>query len=301
MDRRRRSSVPDVYAPAFAPEWGRQAERFVTQMISSGADVVLVLPPPMISARLQIVTTASGPSTRRWPPVTLSVTLVDATTAVGGPDGEWVATRPTASGGSAPVRRRRHRPPRSPRPGPGGPRGPVRDRPGPPLRSVDGVRLSGMELTGESIDLYVRHAFAGMARVLDRLDDDTVNQRPGDWGTNSVAGLVVHCCELAPSWFAMPGLGRDSDRDRQAEFAARATVDALRKRIDDAAGRTCALVAEFQVGPTVADHPFRDFMPGTRPHGRRLGAPRPRGAVPAPRSHGGHRRRPDPDDLKHEL
>ena len=79
-----------------------------------------------------------------------------------------------------------------------------------------------MELTGESIDLYVRHAFAGMARVLDRLDDDTVNQRPGDWGTNSVAGLVVHCCELAPSWFAMPGLGRDSDRDRQAEFAARA-------------------------------------------------------------------------------
>ncbi|MET0739172.1 MAG: DUF664 domain-containing protein [Acidimicrobiales bacterium] len=120
-----------------------------------------------------------------------------------------------------------------------------------------------MELTGESIDLYVRHAFAGMARVLDRLDDDTVNQRPGDWGTNAVAGLIVHCCELAPSWFEMPGLGRDSDRDREAEFAAQATVDELRKRIDDAAERTCALVAEFQVGPTVADHPFRDFMPGT--------------------------------------
>jgi uncharacterized damage-inducible protein DinB len=119
-----------------------------------------------------------------------------------------------------------------------------------------------MDLAGESIDLYVRHAFAGMSRVLDRLDDDTVNQRPGDWGTNSVAGLVVHCCALAPSWFEMPGLGRDSDRDREAEFAAHATVDELRLRIDEAVERTGALLAEFLVGPTVPDHPFRDFMPG---------------------------------------
>ena len=31
--------VPDVYARSFAPKWGRQAERFVTQMIDSGAGV----------------------------------------------------------------------------------------------------------------------------------------------------------------------------------------------------------------------------------------------------------------------
>jgi hypothetical protein len=119
-----------------------------------------------------------------------------------------------------------------------------------------------VELTGETIDLYVRHAFSGMAGVLDRLDDDTVNQRPDGWGTNSVAGLVVHCCELAPSWFEMPGLGRDSTRDRDAEFAAQATVDELRGRIDEAVERTCALVEEFLAGPTVPDHPFRDFLPG---------------------------------------
>lgn len=119
-----------------------------------------------------------------------------------------------------------------------------------------------MELTGETIDLYVRHVFSGMTKVLDRLDDETVNQRPEGWGTNSVAGLIVHCCELAPSWFEMPGLGRDSDRDREAEFAAEATVDELRARIADAVDRTCALVAEFVAGPTVPDHPFRDFMPG---------------------------------------
>jgi hypothetical protein len=120
-----------------------------------------------------------------------------------------------------------------------------------------------VELTAESIEVYVRHAFAGMAGVLDRLDDEGVNQRPGDWGTNSVAGLVVHCCELAPSWFEMPGLGRDSDRDRDAEFEARATIAELRERLVEAADRTCALVQEFAAGPTVPDHPFRDFMPGT--------------------------------------
>lgn len=120
-----------------------------------------------------------------------------------------------------------------------------------------------MELTPEATCLYLRHAFSGMDRVLDRLDDERVNQKPEGWGTNSVAGLVVHCCELAPSWFAMPGLGRDSDRDREAEFAAQATIAELRTRIADAADQACALAEEFEQGPTAGDHPFRDFMPGT--------------------------------------
>jgi hypothetical protein len=96
--------VPDVYAPSFAREWGRQAERFVTRMIRSDADVVLVLPPPMISARVQVVTDRLRAAYRSVASRHPEVTLADATTAVGGPNGEWVATRPTASGGSAPVR-----------------------------------------------------------------------------------------------------------------------------------------------------------------------------------------------------
>jgi len=31
-----------------------------------------------------------------------------------------------------------------------------------------------------------------MDRVLDRLNDESVNVQPGEWGTNSVAGLIVH-------------------------------------------------------------------------------------------------------------
>ncbi len=120
-----------------------------------------------------------------------------------------------------------------------------------------------MDLEPASIDLYLRHAFAGMARVLDRLDDETVNERPAGWGTNSVAGLIVHCCELAPSWFELPGLGRESVRDRDAEFAATATIAELRARIATATERTSAVLVDFVAGPTVLDHPLRDFMPGT--------------------------------------
>ncbi len=97
-------TVPDIYAPAFAREWGQQAERYVTEVLSTGADVVLVLPPPMISARVQRVTDRLRAEYRAVADRHPEVTLVDAATAVGGPDGEWVATRPTAAGTLAPVR-----------------------------------------------------------------------------------------------------------------------------------------------------------------------------------------------------
>lgn len=109
---------------------------------------------------------------------------------------------------------------------------------------------------------YLKHAFSGIGAVLDRVDDTTVNVKPSGWGTNTVAGLVVHCCELAPSWFEMPGLGRDSERDRDAEFRAEATVQELRVRIEQTLGRLETLVEEFAAGPTALDHDFRAFLPG---------------------------------------
>ena len=150
-----------------------------------------------------------------------------------------------------------------------------------------------MELTAETTRHYLRHAFTGMERVLDRLDDDLVNTKPPVWGTNTVAGLVVHCCELAPSWFEMPGLGRDGVRDRDAEFAATATVAELRARIATTVDRCDALIDEFDVGPTATGPPVAGVHAGGRSLRRRPGDPRPGGAVPAPRSPRGHRRRAD--------
>ena len=119
-----------------------------------------------------------------------------------------------------------------------------------------------MELRADTVRHYLNHVFDGMGKVLDRLDDTTVNQRPPGWGTHSVAGLVVHCCELTPSWFEMPGLGRESVRDRDAEFVTTATVDELRSRIASTLERCAVLVDEFEAGPTALDHGFRAFLPG---------------------------------------
>lgn len=119
-----------------------------------------------------------------------------------------------------------------------------------------------MQLEAATITHYLGVAFAGMGRVLDRLDDDSVNVRPNDWGTNSVAGLIVHCCELAPSWFETAGLGRDGERDRESEFAAMATITQLRARIEATLVRLDPVVDDFVAGPTAGDHELRVFLPG---------------------------------------
>lgn len=122
--------------------------------------------------------------------------------------------------------------------------------------------VPSMELSPDTVRHYLAHAFGGMERVLDRLDDDLVNRRPAPWGTNSVAGLVVHCCELTTSWFETPGLGRDSVRDRDSEFTTESTIAALRARVAATLDRCDSLVEEFDTGPTATDHEFRAFLPG---------------------------------------
>ena len=50
-----------------------------------------------------------------------------------------------------------------------------------------------MELERGTAELYMRHAFAQMLDVADRLGDTRVNDRPLGSDTNAVAALVVHC------------------------------------------------------------------------------------------------------------
>ena len=96
--------IPDVYDPAFARAWGRQADGMVTTMLASGARVVLVLPPPMITPRVQQVTDRLRNEYRAVARRHPGVILADATRAVGGPAGEWVATKPSPRGGTDLVR-----------------------------------------------------------------------------------------------------------------------------------------------------------------------------------------------------
>ena len=104
MGSRRRSTGTRRVRAGLRGGVGTTGRAIRDRAISTGADVVLVLPPPMISARVQRVTDRLRAEYQAIADRHPEVTLVDAATAVGGPDGEWVATRQTAAGIPAPVR-----------------------------------------------------------------------------------------------------------------------------------------------------------------------------------------------------
>ena len=90
-----------------------------------------------------------------------------------------------------------------------------------------------MELSAGSVSAYLRLAFDQVTAVADRLGDELVVARPvessaGGQATNSVAALVVHSCAVTEWWLGHVALGRPSNRDREAEFRATATVEELR-------------------------------------------------------------------------
>lgn len=88
--------------------------------------------------------------------------------------------------------------------------------------------MLGVELTPATASGYVRRAFDEMLGVADRLGEARANERPLGPDTNSVAALVVHCCGVCEFWLGHVGLGRESRREREAEFARTATLPELR-------------------------------------------------------------------------
>jgi hypothetical protein len=120
-----------------------------------------------------------------------------------------------------------------------------------------------MELDSGTTAIYVRLAFRQMRDLVDRLGDDQVNVRPFGPTTNTVAMLVVHCCGVGEFWLGHVGLGRPSDRDRDSEFVARATVAELHAVIDVAEAQMVADVAALSAGEgssanRVLDGPLED-------------------------------------------
>ncbi len=97
-------AVSDVGAPAFAREWGRQVDAAMAAIAETGARVVLVLPPPMATDHLQAVVDALRAEYERVAEDGDVVALADATEAVGGENGEWVAALPAGDGTVRPVR-----------------------------------------------------------------------------------------------------------------------------------------------------------------------------------------------------
>jgi len=105
-----------------------------------------------------------------------------------------------------------------------------------------------MELSPATSARYVDLAFEQMLVVADRLGDDLVNQRPLGPGTNAVGAIVIHCCGVAEFWLGHVGMGRDSQRDREAEFERTATVAELHAMVSQARRQIAADLDTLDLG-----------------------------------------------------
>ena len=119
-----------------------------------------------------------------------------------------------------------------------------------------------MELERGTAELYMRHAYAQMLNVADRLGDDRVNDRPRGTGDNAVAALIVHCCGVTEFWIGHVALGRPSHRDRDSEFTSIATVAELHAMVDATLAQVGADLGAMDAGATQADRTGRQFLDG---------------------------------------
>jgi Protein of unknown function (DUF664) len=110
----------------------------------------------------------------------------------------------------------------------------------------------------------MRHAYAQMLGVVDRLGDQRVNDRPIDRcpKTNAVAALIVHCCGVTEFWIGHVALGRSSHRDRDSEFTSTATVAELHAMVDATLAQVGEDLAAIDAGATQADRTGRQFLEG---------------------------------------
>ena len=108
----------------------------------------------------------------------------------------------------------------------------------------------------------MRHAYAQMLGVADRLGDQRVNDRPTGTDNNAVAALIVHCCGVTEFWIGHVALGRPSRRDRESEFTTTATVAELHAMVDATLAQASADLAAIDAGATQTDRTGRQFLEG---------------------------------------
>lgn len=119
-----------------------------------------------------------------------------------------------------------------------------------------------MELAPDTAGRALGVAFDALLAAAERVGDDGVNTRPISPTTNSVAGLVVHCCAVTEFWFGHVALGRPTDRDRDAELTATATVEELRSMVAAAREQVARDLVAIDAGEGAGspNGVYREFM-----------------------------------------
>lgn len=94
-----------------------------------------------------------------------------------------------------------------------------------------------------------------MVDAVDRLDDESVNQRPVLDGANTPAQLVTHALGAAHYWTAEVVCGHPTGRVRGDEFTAQASIAELTAAAELAKRRIAELAPEIDAASDVALQP----------------------------------------------
>ena len=119
-----------------------------------------------------------------------------------------------------------------------------------------------MDLSAGTSSAYAHKAFDALLAVADRLGDELVNERPLTDHTNSVAGLIVHCCGVSEFWLGHVGVGRPDHRQREQEFTTERSVAELHDLVARTVAQLDADLHALADGATSPHGEARVFLDG---------------------------------------
>jgi hypothetical protein len=106
---------------------------------------------------------------------------------------------------------------------------------------------------------FLDRALDGMLAALRELGDDRANDAPPLPGANAPWAITYHCTHVAEYWIGHLIGGRDSHRDRDAEFTARGTIAELDRTITDLRQRLRQDLSDFDPAAPLTNTPPADY------------------------------------------
>ncbi|MCE0537824.1 aminotransferase class I/II-fold pyridoxal phosphate-dependent enzyme [Kineosporia rhizophila] len=120
-----------------------------------------------------------------------------------------------------------------------------------------------LEIPGDDFAHFVDRALDGIRSVITQLGDEHVNRRPTP-SANSPFGLVTHVIGVMNYWCGRLVGQREIVRDREAEFLATGSAEALLAALDTAQAQFHADLKRLVPGAPPAVKPNPDFIGPTR-------------------------------------
>ncbi len=125
-------------------------------------------------------------------------------------------------------------------------------------------------MAAREVESFRRRLFDELDRivkVVDGLDEDAVNWKPGAPGANTLLVLVTHTLGAAEEHILRRLCGETIERSRAAEFEARGDATHIRERAEEVKRRITAALEQVEVArldeerdTPVGKRPMRDWL-----------------------------------------